>query len=366
MSGSRLPDIDFNGRFLARPSTGVDRFALETLRALDALLVAEPQRLRGRRLRLLMPPGVTMPQGLRVLQPTQVGRRGGLLWEQFELPWHSRGRLLVNLCNAAPLCRREQLVVIHDAATLRVPESFGKRFRQWYGVAMPWLYRRARLVATVSDFARRDLAAAHGPRADVALLPEGTEHMARLAADDGVLQRHGLGGRPYVLGVSSLAPHKNFRLLVDALPLLADLDIDVVVAGGQNPAVFVSAPLPPQVRHVGYVSDAELKALFSRAACFVFPSLYEGYGLPPTEAMACGCPVLAAQAASMPEVCGDAAIYFDPRDASALAAQLRRLLGDAALRADLRQRGLQRAATLSWTNSARALMALLDGNDQPA
>lgn len=353
-------DIDFNGRFLGRTPTGVDRFARETLLALDQLLVAEPGLSQGRRFRLLVPTGVCDLMQLQCIEWTPVGRWQGLIWEQLELPWHARGRRLVSLCNAAPIVLCDQLVVIHDAATRRVPASFGRGFRAWYQIMIPILYRRARVVATVSEFARVDLAAVYGQRADVVVLSEGTDHMGRIESDMTVLQRKDLGKKPYVLGVSSLTYHKNFKLIVDALPALQDLEVDVVVAGMINPVVFANAALPPQVRHVGYVSDGELKALFENAACFVFPSLYEGYGLPPTEAMACGCPVVCSSAASMPEVCGDSAVYFDPSDASGLAAAVRSVLQSKDFARALSAKGYLRSAVMRWNLTARALLTALD------
>jgi glycosyltransferase involved in cell wall biosynthesis len=113
------------------------------------------------------------------------------------------------------------------------------------------------------------------------------------------------------------------------------------------------------VLRLGPVNDRELKALYGAAQALVFPSTYEGFGLPPVEAMACGCPVAAARAASLPEVCGDAALYFDPHRIDSIRDAVQRLLDDAALQDDLRQRGLRRAATFRWPAAARALIEAL-------
>jgi len=354
-------DVDFNGRFLERPPTGVDRFALETLQSLDALLAAHPGMHGARRYRVLVPSSLHSRPQFKVLVLTPVGRLGGTLWEQAELPWAARGRLLVNLCNTAPMSKLAQICVIHDAATVRVPYSYSRKFRWWYALMMPWIYRRSARVLTVSEFSRRDLEEVYGARFDgVGVLPEGADHMHRLRGDVTVLSRHGLGDRPFILAVSSMAPHKNFRAVVEALGLMQRQDVDVVVAGGTNPAVFARAVLPDRVKHAGYVSDAELKALFEHAACFVFPSIYEGFGLPPIEAMACSCPVLAAQAASIPEVCGEAARYFDPHDASGLASALDELLGDEGAQEELRQLGAQRSAQMRWELTATVLLGHID------
>jgi glycosyltransferase involved in cell wall biosynthesis len=199
----------------------------------------------------------------------------------------------------------------------------------------------------------------YGHRGDLCVLPEGTDHISRLSSDDSILKKHELGVRPYVLAVSSLSPHKNFSAVVKAIELLGDSPFDVVIAGGQNPKVFSGGEglLPSSVKYVGYVSDEELKSLYVHAFGFIFPSIYEGYGLPPTEAMACGCPVLAANAASIPEVCGDAALYFDPHNPADLAAALHRLMTDDQLRLSLKEKGLARAASMRWRDAAIELVS---------
>jgi len=349
--------LRINGRFLGRSVTGVDRFAGEWLRAVDRLRQAGDPCAAPLDIRLLVPRGVEPPAGLATIPCDVVGRLHGHAWEQLELPVAARDGWLVNLCNSGPLATRRQLVVIHDVATFRVGEAYSRAFRAWYGRMVPWLYRRAGRVATVSRFSRSEMAELFGPRDDVIVLPEGVDHVRGATADPSILDRHGLRQRPYVLAVSSQSPHKNFSAVVAAVQSIGDAPFDVVVAGGQNPKVFGGgAPLPDFVRYVGYVSDAELVALYRNAACFVFPSRYEGYGLPPVEAMACGCPVLAARAASMPEVLGEAAIYFDPGDPAELAARLTDLMADASERERRKQLGLNHVEGLKWEVAARCLL----------
>lgn len=350
--------IAINGRFLSRRLAGVDRFAIEVVRSLDRLVAGDSGLFKGTDIIVLVPAGTNCDFGVESILVVECGTRSGVLWEQFDLPAAAGDRLLVNLCNTGPVFRKHQLTVIHDVAPSRVPESYGFLFRAWYRLLIPTLYRRSQSVCTVSAFSRDELTDLHGTRGDICVLPEGADHMGRLAADPAVLERHGLNGRPYVLAVSSLSPHKNFAAVVRAVEAIGEVDFDVVIAGGQNPRVFAgsSGDLPPSVKYVGYVSDEELKALYENAACFVFPSIYEGYGLPPTEAMACGCPVVAAKAASIPEVCGDAAIYFDPNDSVDLARVLASVMGDPGLRAELRKKGLARAGTMLWRNAALSLL----------
>lgn len=349
--------LAINGRFLGRRLTGVDRFALEVVRALDEQLAAGVPELAGIKVRLLLPPGCPMPPAFKQIKVEYVGRRGGQLWEQWDLPRAvAADELLLSLCNTAPLLRRKQVVVIHDAATEAVPQAFSTGFRLWYRVLMPLLGRRALRVATVSEFSRSELQRAYGispHKIDVVV--EGGEHIRREPAGSDALSRFGLSGRPYLLAVSSMAAHKNFRLVLEALSMMAEPPFDVVIAGGANAKVFGDAGKvdDERIHWLGYVSDGELAALYQQAWAFVFPSIYEGFGIPPLEAMQWGCPVVAARAASIPEVCGDAALYFDPRNAGELVAALQRLAADDRLRQHLSDEGRKRAALFSWPQAAR-------------
>ena len=138
-------------------------------------------------------------------------------------------------------------------------------------------------------------------------------------------------------------------------------DFTLVFAGGTNSRIFNPAAVAGESTVTGRVTDAELRALYDNAECFVYPSFYEGFGLPPLEAMTCGCPVVASRAASLPEVCGEAAVYCDPGDPADIARALDEVLENAEFRSELRRRGEMRAARFTWSRSAQALLDLLDG-----
>ncbi len=353
--------IVVNGRFLQRPITGVERFALETLKAWDRQLAQQAQQGSPASLsfEILAPQGTPRPDALPHFQFRTVGSHQGHLWEQLDLARHSRGRPLLNLCNTAPVLKQWQWVVIHDAAVFSAPMAFSRSFRAVYKAmhqALGW--GRSRIL-TVSQFSKQDLMRCLGLPADrIQVIPESAEHVLRVEPDTSILDTQQLRERPYVLAVSSMAAHKNFKLVMDALTQLSNPPFDVVIAGGAgNARVFGDAGhiQSTQIKWVGYVSDAQLRALYEHAMFFVFPSVYEGFGIPPLEAMQCGCPVLASQAASIPEVCADAALYFDPSDAGQLAALMMRVAGDAALRDDLSRRGLARAAQHTWAKAAATI-----------
>ncbi|QET06152.1 glycosyltransferase family 4 protein [Cupriavidus pauculus] len=358
--------VAINGRFLGRQATGVDRFAHEVVRCIDQLVAEQDPATAGLSFELLVPPDVAVDaQQFPNLHIRHVGhhlgRGGGQLWEQVSLPVAAGGALLLNLCNAAPLLYPNQVTVMHDAAPVRVPQAYSRAFRSWYGVMAPWVGRVARRVLTVSEFSRREIASAYRiPGRKIGVLPLSGDHMLRLPESEDVRLKYGLFDRPYVLAVSSASYHKNFRLVAEAVGMLGTVDYDVVIVGGGG-HVFQSvrddrSAQMSSVKRLGYVEDADLKALFRGAGCFVFPSLYEGYGLPPVEAMTLGCPVLASNLPSVREACGPAVLYFTPTSPREFGALLTRVMQDSALREKLREKGLARVRRYSWRDTAARLL----------
>lgn len=345
-----------NGRFLNQPATGVQRFTRQLCDALDRLLQADDPHTANLRWTCLAPPGSGVTSPWQCIPVREVGRLKGNLWEQIDLLLATRGRRLADLGNMGPLLKAGQAVVFHDASVFAFPHTYSRPFRLKHQLGLRVLGRTAGCVFTVSDFSRQEIARYAGidPQR-IHVLGEGCEHILAHPAEPGILERHGLGRRPYLLVVSNLSPHKNLAGLVRALQLIPNPAFEVVFAGITYAPVFqIDAPaLPAAIRQVGQVTDGELRALYEGAAGFIFPSLYEGFGLPPLEAMACGCPVIASNTASLPEVCGPAALYCDPRDPQAMAAQILRLMTNPALQANLRQLGLQQAARFTWAETAR-------------
>lgn len=354
--------LALNGRFLGRPVTGVERLAIELADAIGSRL-AETGGDTSRpasALEILAPApdlaAITAAAAIRFPQSPvhAIGRLGGHGWEQRELSQARPDAWLLNLCNTAPILRRRQAVVICDAQFILHPESYSRAFRWWYRFALSIASRRAAAVFTISDFSKRQLEQfGVFPKGKAQVLQLGIDHLDRVAADDGVIARHRLD-RPYILAIGSLARHKNLRMLVDAFCAERPEGIDLVIAGGGNARVFGDAGLREgeNIRYLGRVSDSELKALYAHAMAFACPSLSEGFGLTPLEAMRLGCPVIATTGGAVPEICGDAVLYADPNDQSEWREALVKMINDAGLRQDLRERGLERSARYTWRGAA--------------
>ena len=262
-----------------------------------------------------------------------------------------------------PRAKGPSVVTIHDLQHLELPQLFSateRRYRRWaYDAAA----RSATRVVAISEHTRGAVIERLGvdpDRVEAIHLGIDLEHFSP-EPDAGDARADELGLPPrYLLYPANLWPHKNHRRLIEALAQIEDRDIALVLSGrtyGREDEVMGHARecgVEGRVRHVGFVPYELLPALYRRAEALVFPSLYEGFGLPPLEAMACGCPALAADRASLPEVCGDAALLFDPEDVGSMSAALDSVIGDAGARADLSARGLRRAAQFSWRAAAEA------------
>jgi glycosyltransferase involved in cell wall biosynthesis len=330
--------IALNARFYAHQTTGVQRYAAEVVRRFGARIKPiEPVRpLKG-----------------------MVGH----MWEQLYLPTAVNSNLLWSPNNTGPLAIRRQVCTIHDMAALDHPEWFSAKFAAWYRWLLPRLVRRVRHVIAVSEFTKQRILALSGsdPR-NITVIPNGVDARFRPASADhrlAVKQALGITGEQFLLYVGSVEPRKNLRVLLDAWNLMNVHDrdgLELVIAGARGrPAVFsnsATAPNMPGVRYLGYVSEEQLPVLYSAALALVYPSLYEGFGLPPLEAMACGTPVVTSDTTAIPEAVGDAAILVDPTNPHSIAEGLEHVIRRDSIRAELTRKGLLRVKQMTWDRTA--------------
>ncbi len=273
------------------------------------------------------------------------------------------------------------VVTMHDTLAFTLPDLV---FPSWRG-KMAWTVKEhaaarwADRVLTVSEASRRDLIAWFGLSPDrVAVVPEGPEAVFQPQPEgptsDTVLKRHGIapGGR-FLIYVGGLSPHKNLPRLIEAFAQDAPEDVALVLVGDLGDVFHTHVPaiqeavsrfgLQGRVNFTGFVPDADLAHLYSRAYALVQPSLMEGFGLPPIEAMACGTPVLCSRAGSLPEVVGDAGIHFDPTSVGEIGAAIRELLAEPAQREALAALARERSRRFTWKAAASALLACFEGLD---
>lgn len=360
-------DIDAS-RATIEQRTGTERYSREVIAALDRL--APPQislrlYINGGRERL-------PPLSSRVvIRDVRLPR----LWTHLRLgpaSWRARPRVLFVPAHVVPLLHPPTVVTIHDVGYRVFPEAHTARRRLELEVTTRWSVRAARHIVTISHATKCDLVAWYGvdpQRITVTHLGVSAGFAPPADPQDiaEVRMRYGVHQRPYVLYIGTVQPRKNLVRVIDALAhtLAAGYDLDLVIAGKQGwlseSIVRRAAELgiTHHVHFTGYVADADLPALLAGAQAFVFPSLYEGFGMPVLEAMACGTPVITSTMSSLPEVAGDAALLVDPLDTNAIAWAIMRLCDDENLRTDLRWRGLARVRQFTWEECARRTLEVL-------
>jgi glycosyltransferase involved in cell wall biosynthesis len=350
------PTIFINGRFLEQPLGGVQRYAREMLTALDRALGAE-RHCEERWCLLTTGNEHDCPALQRIEKRAVRGNFRGHAWEQFVLGRAARGGSLIGFGGSGPLIHGRQLVIIHDASVFRHPEFYSYRYALWHRLMGRALSRRARL-ATVSDFSRRELAEVLKLNpSSIPIFYNGSEHAARGLPSFEALDRLGLRNRSYFLALGNLTINKNIAVALEALERLPQASL--VVVGAPNQRIFsniIDRQTSDRVTFTGRLDDANVRGLLSNATALLFPSLYEGFGIPPLEAMVNDCPVIASDIPPVREVCGDAALYFDARNPEQLSGAMFSLLTEPdGARQQRVQRGAERAAGFSWDRSARQL-----------
>ena len=339
--------------------TGTGVYTRQLLRHLQPLLTGDELTVLGIRA-ANVDTSFVRPESLRLLRSP----RYRSVWSQVRLPLHlaaHRYDLLHVPGHKLPaLAPCKTVVTIHDLAFLKFPETFKPLHRQrlvWFTRNAVW---RADRIIAISESTKRDLCELLGaPDERIDVVHHGVDH-ALFRPDVAPAVRTA----PYILSVGTLQPRKNYRMLIRAFKRLCERrrePVELLIAGQHGwmwEEIEAEANRTPRVHLLGYMSDDQLPALYAGAAVVAMPSLYEGFGLPLLEAMACGVPLVASNVSCFPEVVGNAAVMLDPTDEESWAATMNGLLDDPAQRESLRQNGMARAKEFTWERTASQTLAV--------
>lgn len=347
-----------NGRFLTQPMSGVQRVSLEVVRAIDGILAEGG--FPDLTVTLAVPGGtIVTPLDLKRIAIGTTGGPRGNLWEQLVLPLQARRAALLCLGNTAPLLSltvgKRVGVMLHDQAYRLFPADYSRAYRLWHRILDTMTVRHAAPLFTVSD-TERDVLISRYPqlRGRICVTPNG----GWSGTVPGGSRARPSDFRGYGLYVGALSHRKNMAGIVAVAVAMARLrGRRFVVVGPVTAQVeALRSSVPEDVRGLiefrGHVPDSAMPDLYRGAAYLLYPSFYEASGLPPTEAMAFGCPVVTADLPVLRERCGDAAIFCDPHDHRAIISAVDWLLADQALHTRLAERGMARASLFTWRSQA--------------
>jgi glycosyltransferase involved in cell wall biosynthesis len=345
--------IYINGRFLTQPMTGVERYAYNICKAMAR--IQQP-------FTIVCPKATIHPDyDANDLTVVHYGIGNSHFWEQCVLPFFFLGKknyILFSFTGLGSILIRHKVMTIHDLSFLANPSWFSKAYFWWYKLMTPLAVRTSLQIITVSEFSKKEILRYYP------FVKEEFIHVVYNAVYKDKfypLPEHPAPTERFALAVSSIDPRKNFYRLVQAFENIKDCKLYIV---GKTNRVFNQCKGMVEemsnVKYLGRVSDEELLKLYNQAVCFIFPSLYEGFGLPTLEAMACGCPVLLSDIEVHREVCANAGVYFNPQNVDNIRNTIEQFLKeDDTFRSSLIAKGYENMKRFSWGNSAQAVINLV-------
>jgi glycosyltransferase involved in cell wall biosynthesis len=313
----------------------------------------------------------SFPQKIENVQPSPSASRGlkGHAWEQLALPFMMRKRLLWSPSNSGPISYSRQVVTIHDVVSVDHPEWFTQAYVKWYNYMLPRLCKNALHIITISEFSKqRIMELFKVPYSKITMIYNGTGDLKKQSGADH--QPLKIPFERYVLSLGSLEPRKNIPLLLQAWQSLLKRipeDIGLVIVGGKgSERIFKDAGLsqiPDRVYFTGHIADEHVSQLYLNSLFFVYLSVYEGFGLPPLEAMSVGTPVITGNRTSLPEVVGNAGLLIDPYSMAECENAMLTLINDQKLRMELSARSAIQANRFDWENTSRQTWDVLQQFD---
>lgn len=343
--------IVINAKFLTQKITGVQRFALEICKRL-------PREIGGEELVYVTPKSEQVNEISPDVKPVQFGRLPASLWEQIELPiflMRKGSPLLINLAGTGPVMYKNKIMALYDLAFKHHPEWFSFSFQKVYNILIPIGLKNSKKIITDSNYVKNDIVRTYN------IKEEKIEVI--YAAPSDMFQDQGLDREKFVLTVSSIDPRKNLKAVVKAFKSL-NTDYQLVIVGKRN-HIFSKFDLDEemkdsQIKFTGYLSDEKLVELYNKAEIFIYASLFEGFGMPPLEAQACGCSCIVSNVTSLPEVYKDSVEYCTPTNELSISSSMDKLIKNESKRKMLREKGFKNVSRFSWARSAEQLNQIIE------
>lgn len=341
-----------NGRFLTQNTTGVHRYAYEICCALSEI---------GADFKVVVPKGRldTYDCPFDVIE---YGKLSSHFWEQISLPLFMKKyypkAILLNFTGLGAILHKRKICTIHDLSFLENPSWFSFLYYHLYRLLMPIVARKSLKIITVSQFSKTEILKYFGVASDKVQVVYNAVSIQTLNQNAVVAKEK------YILSVASIDPRKNFIRLLKAFQQLKTKGYKLLIVGKKNQKIFKKLELAPDdmtnVHFTGYVSDQQLSDYYAKATLFIYPSLYEGFGIPNIEAMSNGCPVATSSIPPHIEVCGEAATYFDPANVQDIKEKIDYLLQNEQYREHMIQKGYQQVKKYDWIQSAQQISECID------
>lgn len=370
-SNLRIPEkikIAINGKFFGATGTGVQRVAEQHIMAIDKLL-GQNVTLRDKfDFKIIAPKNCPIHLNVQFFTKLNAGILSGFLknipWEHINLPWLSRNRTILSLCNIGPILSKNAIVMIHDAQFYSAPDSYSLGFRLWYSFTTHMTGIMSSKVLTVSEFSKTQLIKYNIAKSDkIVVIHNGCDHILSVEEDKGIFSKINLSpDARYVVAQSHTKRYKNIAVLFKAF-LTGNLDDTTLVLYGSEKQVSfekLGYQIPKNIIFTGRVTDEQLKALIHHAQATLTPSLTEGFGLQPLESMILGVPAIVAPCGALPEVCGDVGLYADPDKPEEWVKAIRKVMDDRSFTETLKQKIKAHAQSFSWEKAAERLIKTIE------
>lgn len=346
-----------NGRYLTQKATGVHRYAFEICNKLQEMgvdfHVAIPQEIN--------------PDYKFNFKTVKCGSLNTHLWEQISLPRYLKSigsPLLISFTGCGPLNYNNQIITIHDVSHERYPQWFSKNYYRFYHFMMPRIGKKAHAILTVSEFSKKEIIDTLGiDSKKIHVVHSNVPFHNKPSREEILNYKPNPDREKYIIAVSTMDPRKNFIRLVEAFEKINDKSVKLYIIGMSFKAFNtpdLEKLISENVHLPGYIPDEDLQKMYQDALLSIYPSLYEGFGLPPLESMTYGCPAINSDIPALREVSEDASIYVDPYSIDDITEKINLLLEDESLRNDLRIRGLEQIKKYSWEKSAKQVYDLAE------